>query len=120
MLPSGLLSPPSNLLKNLVEMRCARRGCLACNLMSCAVLQTLGGDCKSGLTCMPLTGPMSGAGLGFCTQTKELKGSAAAQELYVAQRTTMSGKACRLPLIYRCSCSSSINLLGASLAGSSD
>ena len=88
-------------------MRCARRGRLSCDLTSCAALQTLGGDCKSGLTCMPLTGPMSGAGLGFCTQTKELKGSAAAQELYVAQRTTMSGKACRLPLIYRCNCSSS-------------
>lgn len=49
---------------------------------------------------MPLTGPMSGAGLGFCTQTKQLKGQAAAKELYVAQRITMSGKSCRLPVIY--------------------
>ena len=49
---------------------------------------------------MPLTGPMSGAGLGFCTQTRELKGQAAAKELYVAQRTTLAGKACRLPIIY--------------------
>ena len=63
-------------------------------------MQSLGGDCKSGLTCMPLTGPMSGAGLGYCTQTKELKGQAAAKELYVAQRTTSSGRNCRLPLIY--------------------
>jgi len=63
-------------------------------------MQTLGGDCKGGLSCMPLTGPMSGAGLGFCTQTKELKGQAAAKELYVAQRTTLTAKSCRLPLIY--------------------
>ena len=63
-------------------------------------MQTQGGDCQGGMTCMPLTGPMSGAGLGYCTQTKELKGQAAAQELYVAQRTTISGRPCRLPLIY--------------------
>ena len=69
---------------------------------------------------MPLTGPMSGAGLGFCTQTKELKGQAAAQELYVAQRTTLSGKPCRLPLIYRCNCDQSVNLQCVSLAKPSD
>lgn len=48
---------------------------------------------------MPLTGPLSGSGIGYCTQTKSLKSKDAAKEYYVSKRVTTDGRPCRLPVI---------------------
>jgi hypothetical protein len=48
---------------------------------------------------MPLTGPLSGAGLGYCTKSQAIKSMDAAKEYYVAKRTTLDGRPCRLPMI---------------------
>jgi hypothetical protein len=58
--------------------------------------------CQGDLACMPLTGPMSGSGYGYCTRTQEVTGREGAKEYYVMQRTTSTGEACRLPLVSGC------------------
>ena len=69
---------------------------MACAGM-CAQAPTV--PCASDMACMPLTGPMSGSGWGYCTQTKDVKGKDAAKEYYVMQRTVADGTPCRLPLV---------------------
>lgn len=54
------------------------------------------------MSCMPLTGPLSGAGVGYCTDTHAIKGRDAAKEYYVAKRHTVAGIPCRLPMIAGC------------------
>lgn len=55
--------------------------------------------CKGGMSCMPLTGPLSGSGWGYCTSSHSTKGKDAAKEYYVAKRTTVTGAPCRLPIV---------------------
>ncbi len=58
--------------------------------------------CDGDMACMPLTGPLSGSGMGYCTQTQKAPGHDAAKEYYVAKRSTVSGTPCRLPIIAGC------------------
>jgi len=55
--------------------------------------------CKGDMSCMPLTGPLSGSGWGYCTSSHAIKGKDAAKEYYVAKRTTVTGAPCRLPIV---------------------
>ncbi len=50
--------------------------------------------CLDKMACMPLTGPLSGSGMGYCTQTDKSPGHDAAKEYYVAKRSTTSGSPC--------------------------
>ncbi|CAL8460636.1 g166 [Coccomyxa elongata] len=65
----------------------------------CFTSNSTGSACDGDMACMPLTGPLSGSGMGYCTQTQKAPGHDAAKEYYVAKRSTVSGTPCRLPII---------------------
>jgi hypothetical protein len=60
--------------------------------------------CMAPLSCEPMIGPLLHSGYGYCTDLSigKFGMTAAMRASMVAQRRSISGAACRLPLFYKC------------------